>query len=76
MMFFETSAKSPPNQSLSGVWGDGEVLLQQDKVEDIVVAVGAKVKRQKTLSAANSPAYSDSFKVNKIKTEKEVWMCC
>lgn len=77
MMFFETSAKSPPNKCLSGGRGDGEVPYQQDKVEDIVVAVGAKLKRQKKPSAANFPAYSGSFKVrNKKRAEKELWTCC
>lgn len=74
MMFFETSAKSPLNKCLQG---DGEVLYQQDKVEDIVVAVAAKLKRQKKPSAANAPAYGGSFKVlNKKRAEKELWSCC
>ncbi|XP_070780536.1 ras-related protein Rab-33B-like [Enoplosus armatus] len=76
MMFFETSAKSPPNKCTTGRrMGDGEVPYQQDKVEDIVVAVGAKLKRQK--KAANHLAYSGSFKVlNKKRPEKELWTCC
>lgn len=68
MMFFETSAKRPPNRRAA---------YQQDKVEDIVVAVGAKLKRQKKASAANSLAYGGSFKVpNKKRAEKELWACC
>lgn len=74
MMSFETSAKSSPNKCLQG---NGKVLYQQDKVEDIVVAIGAKLKRQKKPSAANPPAYSGSFNVlNKKRTEKELWTCC
>ncbi|XP_044045991.1 ras-related protein Rab-33B-like [Siniperca chuatsi] len=77
MMFFETSAKNPPNKCASGRRGDGEVPYQQDKVEDIVVAVGAKLKRQKKPTAANAPPYSGSFKVpNKKRPEKELWTCC
>ncbi|XP_041788993.1 ras-related protein Rab-33B-like [Chelmon rostratus] len=77
MMFFETSAKNPPNKCVSGQRGDGELPHQQDKVEDIVVAVGAKLKRQKKPSAANGPPCSGSFKVpNKKRPEKELWTCC
>lgn len=71
MMFFETSAKSPPNRRAE---------FQQDKVEDVVVAVGAKLKRQKKAAAAavaNAPAYGGSFKVPAKKgAEKEPWACC
>lgn len=74
MMSFETSAKSPPNKCLQG---NGKVLYQQDKVEDIVVAIGAKLQRQKKPSAANPPAYSGSFNgLNRKRTEKELWTCC
>lgn len=77
MMFFETSAKNPPNKCVSGQRSDGELPHQQDKVEDIVVAVGAKLKRQKKPSAANGPPCSGSFKVpNKKRPEKELWTCC
>lgn len=74
MMSFETSAKSLPHKCLQG---NGKVLYQQDKVEDIVVAIGAKLKRQKKPSAANPPVYSGSFNVlNKKCKEKELWTCC
>ncbi|CAK6969813.1 ras-related protein Rab-33B-like [Scomber scombrus] len=77
MMFFETSAKNPPNKHINRQQGDGQAPYQQDKVEDIVIAVGAKLKRQKKPSTANALAYSGSFKVlNKKRPEKEVWTCC
>lgn len=76
MMFFETSAKNPPNKHVNGRRGNGEALYQQDNVEDIVIAFGAKLKRQKKTLAANAPSYSGSFKVlNKKRPEKE-WTCC
>ncbi|XP_026158862.1 ras-related protein Rab-33B-like [Mastacembelus armatus] len=77
MMFFETSAKNPPMKRVNGWRGDRAVLYQQDKVEDIVVAVGAKLKRQKKSSGTNALTYSGSFKVlTKKGPEKEVWNCC
>ncbi|XP_038570310.1 ras-related protein Rab-33B-like [Micropterus salmoides] len=77
MMFFETSAKNPPNKCVTGRRGNGEVPYQQDKVEDIVVAVGAKLKRQKKPSAVNTLTYSGSFKlINKTNPKKELWTCC
>lgn len=77
MMFFETSAKNPPDKCVSSQRGDGKAAYQQNKVEDIAVAVGAKLKRQKKPSAANPPAYGGSFKVtNKKRPEKELWPCC
>ncbi|KAG8015065.1 Ras-related protein Rab-33B [Nibea albiflora] len=77
MMFFETSAKNPPNAQASARLSDGEVPHQQNEVEDIVVAVGAKLKRQKKPSVTSSPTYSGSFKLpNKKRPEKEVWTCC
>nr|XP_046259202.1 ras-related protein Rab-33B-like [Scatophagus argus] len=77
MMFFETSAKNPPNKCWSGRRGDGKVLYQQDRAEDIVVAVGSKLKRQRKPSAANALAHSGSFKIlNKRRAEKELWTCC
>ncbi|XP_047434427.1 ras-related protein Rab-33B-like [Mugil cephalus] len=77
MTFFETSAKKPPKKHTDGRQCDGEVHYQQDKVEDIVSAVGARLKRQKKPSLANPPAYGGSFKVcNKKRQEKEVWSCC
>lgn len=70
MMCFETSAKNPPSKRVNGEY-------QQDKVEDIVFAVGTKLKRQKKSSATSGPVYNGSFKVtNKKKPEKELWTCC
>ncbi|XP_070684468.1 ras-related protein Rab-33B-like [Pempheris klunzingeri] len=77
MMFLETSAKSPPNKCVSSRRGDREVVYQHDNAEDIVMAVGAKLKRQKKPSAATGPSYSGTFKVlNKKKPEKDLWTCC
>lgn len=77
MMFFETSAKNPPKKCVSGRRSDGEVSYQQDKVEDIVAAIGAKLKRQKRPSAANAPVHNGSFKIlNKKRPDKEMWTCC
>ncbi len=77
MMFFETSAKNPPDKCVSGRQGGSKVPDQRDKVEDIVVSVGAKLKRQKKSSAANPPTYNGSFRVtNKKRAEKELWTCC
>ncbi|TDH16537.1 hypothetical protein EPR50_G00020360 [Perca flavescens] len=76
MMSFETSAKNPPNKCGNGRRVGAEVSYQQDKVEDIVVALGAKLKRQRRPSAASSPACG-SFKIlNKKRAEKELWTCC
>lgn len=76
MMFFETSAKDPPKKCTSGRRGEGQVLYQQDNVEDIVTAVGLKLKRLKKPSATNSLAYSGSFKLVNKKAEKEAASCC
>ncbi|XP_058497743.1 ras-related protein Rab-33B-like [Solea solea] len=77
MMFFETSAKNPSLKRVNGQRGDREVLYQQDKVEDVVMAVAAKLKRQKKPSMVNAVPHSGSFKVlNKRKPEKELWICC
>lgn len=76
MTFFETSAKNPLKKQASRRRGDGEVLHQQDAVEDIVAAVGATLKKHKSPLTANSPAYSGSFRVNKKIPEKELWTCC
>ncbi|XP_077576073.1 ras-related protein Rab-33B-like [Stigmatopora nigra] len=72
MMFFETSAK------YSSRWRSvGEVPYQQDKVEDIVNAVGARLKRHKCPITACNLSYSGSFKVfNKKPDEKQMWSCC
>ncbi|XP_061535723.1 ras-related protein Rab-33B-like [Phycodurus eques] len=72
MMFFETSAKYT-----SGRRGVAEAPYQRDKVEDVVNAVGGRLKRQQSPSAAYNLAYSGSFKVFNKKTEdKEMWRCC
>ncbi|XP_061685087.1 ras-related protein Rab-33B-like [Syngnathoides biaculeatus] len=64
MTFFETSAKSTSGR-------------QRDAVEDVVNAVGARLRRHKGPGAAYNPSYSGSFKVfNKKKQEKEMWSCC
>ncbi|KAM4750825.1 ras-related protein Rab-33B-like [Anableps anableps] len=76
MVFFETSAKNPPEKRINGRRGEGEERFQQSKVEDIVTAVGTTLKRHKTPLTANSPAYSGSFKVHRKKQEKELWTCC
>lgn len=56
---------------------DWEAPLQQDTVEDIVLSVGAKLKRQTGPSGGNSPGYSGSIRVtSKEIPEKELWMCC
>lgn len=77
MMFFETSAKSPPKTTFSNGQSEGKALFQQVSVEDIVMSVGAKLKRQKRPSAVNPLAYSGSFKVmSNMIPEKEPWICC
>ncbi|XP_074484834.1 ras-related protein Rab-33B-like [Sebastes fasciatus] len=76
MPSFETSAKNSPNKWGNSRGGDGEVPFQQDNVEDIVFAVGAKLKRQKIPLVANASMHG-SFKVlNKKRPEKELWTCC
>ncbi|XP_061764421.1 ras-related protein Rab-33B-like [Nerophis ophidion] len=70
MMFFETSAKMTATRQRDA----GELPRQHDAVEDIVNAIGARLKRA---SAAPMPRYSGSFKVfNKTTEEKQVWTCC
>ncbi|XP_076001662.1 ras-related protein Rab-33B-like [Genypterus blacodes] len=83
MTFFETSAKNPPNGRASGRGGRRrlsvkEASYQQNKVEDIGVAVAAKLKRQKkTTVAANTTAYNDSISISARKgAEKDAWNCC
>ncbi|KAF3851955.1 hypothetical protein F7725_005310 [Dissostichus mawsoni] len=74
MMFFETSAKNSPNNSGNSQTSDKEVPYQQDKVEDIVFAVAAKLRRQKK---PESPPMNGSFKIpNKRRPEKDMWTCC
>lgn len=74
MMFFETSAKNPPRTMFRDAQSGGEAALQHAAVEDIVVSVGAKLKRQ---SLAMPPAYGGSFKVeSRGIAEKEPWPCC
>ncbi|XP_068177760.1 ras-related protein Rab-33B-like [Antennarius striatus] len=78
MMFFETSAKNLLNRYPGGRRDDEEVAPpQQDQVEDILVAIGAKLRRQKKPSAANPLMHSGSFKLlNKKKPDKHLWSCC
>lgn len=77
MVFFETSAKSPPSKRGSDGRSREEAPFQQDLVEDIVVSMGAKLKRQKRPSAGDPPAYSSSFKVTSTRIpEKEPYVCC
>lgn len=76
MRLFETSAKNPPDKHPKKRQGDGKTPYQQDKVEHIVLAVGAMLKRQKKPSAANMQAQSSSFKLLNKKAEKEPWTCC
>lgn len=76
MTFFETSAKSPPGKKFRDGQSE-ELRFQQDAVEDIVVSVGAKLKRQQRPSGADPPGYGDSFKVTReTAPEKEAWTCC
>ncbi|XP_041641398.1 ras-related protein Rab-33B-like [Cheilinus undulatus] len=74
MLFFETSAKNPPNKCVRH--GEREVSYQQDKLEDIVVALGAKLKRQKKFSGVNAPPHAGTFNVSRKRVEKEQWPCC
>ncbi|KAG7214493.1 hypothetical protein INR49_023005 [Caranx melampygus] len=78
MMLFETSAKSLPMKGMNGQQGNRGVPYRRDNVEDVVMAVGTTLKRQKKPSAANALTYSGSFNVclNKRRAEKEVWTCC
>ncbi|KAF7218004.1 ras-related protein Rab-33B-like [Nothobranchius furzeri] len=76
MVFFETSAKSPPKKHTNRCQGDREVLYQQDGVEDIVTVVGTTLKKHKNPMMFNSLAQSGSFKVCRKKPEKELWTCC
>ncbi|XP_028305312.1 ras-related protein Rab-33B-like [Gouania willdenowi] len=71
LMFFETSAMFPPERRSEGRRRE----LQEDEVEDIVSALGKKLKRQR--NTGNVLACSGSFKVSYRRTpEKEVWTCC
>uniref|UniRef100_A0A672HZJ8 Uncharacterized protein n=1 Tax=Salarias fasciatus TaxID=181472 RepID=A0A672HZJ8_SALFA len=46
-------------------------------VEDVVAAIGAKLKGQKKPSVSSPPAYSGSFKLSNQKNpEKDVLSCC
>ncbi|KAM9793115.1 ras-related protein Rab-33B-like [Neosynchiropus ocellatus] len=73
MMFFETSAKQPMGQS-PHVHPD---TYHQHSVEDVVMAVGAKLMGQKTASVAHSPQHNSSFKImDKKSAEKDTWSCC
>lgn len=76
MMFFETSAKNLSNASSND--GSGKkVQYQQHQVEDIVVAVAAKLKRQRKSSIVNVPSQNGSFRIgNRKPPQKETWTCC
>ncbi|XP_029707005.1 ras-related protein Rab-33B-like isoform X2 [Takifugu rubripes] len=77
MMFFETSAKSPPSKMSRDGRGGEAAPFQQDSVEDVVTSMGARLKRQKRPSAGDPPAYSGSFKVTSTRIpEKEPYVCC
>lgn len=77
MMFFETSAKNPPRKRFKDGRSEGEAPFQQDAVEDIVMSVGAKLKRQKRPSEASPPANGGSFTVaGRRIADKEPWTCC
>lgn len=77
MMFFETSAKNPPNKHSKTHQREGGVTFQQDEIEDIVFAVAGKLKKQKKPSVPNTTVCNGSFKVtSKKRPEKETWSCC
>ncbi|XP_029950326.1 ras-related protein Rab-33B-like [Salarias fasciatus] len=79
MTFFETSAKSSPKHRSKGrqPGGGGGAPGQQSAVEDVVAAIGAKLKGQKKPSVSSPPAYSGSFKLSNQKNpEKDVLSCC
>lgn len=77
MMFFETSAKNPPLKCVNGQRASSKGSYQQEDVEDIVLALAAKLKRQKNHSSVNAAAHNGSFKVlNKKNPEKDFWTCC
>ncbi|XP_029933568.1 ras-related protein Rab-33B-like [Myripristis murdjan] len=77
MTLFETSAKSPANSGPKrrGA-GEREAAFQQDKVDDIITAVAARLKRLRRPTAVSARAYCDSFKVpTKKMPEKDLWSC-
>lgn len=75
MMFFETSAKIPPNKLSKASHRAGEAPFQLDPIEDIVLTVAGKLKRHK--STNNISVCNGSFKVtSKTMVEKESWGCC
>ncbi|XP_069573902.1 ras-related protein Rab-33B-like [Brachyistius frenatus] len=79
MTFFETSAKNPipPAKCANGRRGDRAAPCQLHKMEDIVAAVGAKLKRQKRPYVGNAAAYSGSIRLShKKRPEKDMWTCC
>lgn len=78
MMLFETSAKNPPTKGVNGQLGGRGVSYRHDKLEDVVLAVGTTLKRQKKHSSANALTYSGSFNVclSKKRAEKDMWSCC
>lgn len=75
MIFFETSAKIPPNKLSRASRGAAEAPFQLDQIEDIVFTVAGKLKRHK--GANNMSVCNGSFKVSSKKiVEKESWSCC
>ncbi|KAM3864664.1 ras-related protein Rab-33B-like [Diretmus argenteus] len=81
MTLFETSAKSPQQKSKvhRGEGGDRVGPHQQNTVEDIVLAVAARLRRQKRPPAVNTTrGYGGSFKVpakKRPEKEKDLWAC-
>ncbi|KAM8842606.1 ras-related protein Rab-33B-like [Synchiropus picturatus] len=72
MMFFETSAK----QAVAQFPHVHREAYHQHSVEDVVIAVGAKLKGQKTVSAMQSPQHNSSFKIMDKKSVENTWSCC
>ncbi|KAM4604283.1 ras-related protein Rab-33B-like [Polymixia lowei] len=82
MTLFVTSAKGPPNGGMNGRGGGrdgrrgGEGTYHHDQVETIVMAVAARLKRQRKTTTANTKGHSGSFKVPaKKRPEKDLWAC-
>uniref|UniRef100_A0A8C6SZB9 Ras-related protein Rab-33B n=1 Tax=Neogobius melanostomus TaxID=47308 RepID=A0A8C6SZB9_9GOBI len=75
MMFFETSAKIPPNRLSKASQRAGQTPIQLHQIEDIVLTVAGKLKRHKSVNY--SSVCNGSFKVTSKKiAEKESWSCC
>lgn len=75
MMFFETSAKVPPNKLSKTSQRAGDAPYQLHQIEDIVLTVARKLKGHKSVN--NISVCNGSFKVSSKKmAEKESWSCC